>query len=224
MFADTHYLREIKPADLDKYLADGWFRMHQTMFTTEYLLKEDKIFRVFWLRYRLDKYKSSDTSRKLEKLNRHFRIEIGEVMQTCEEELLFQKYLLSKPWGWPDSLEQLLFDDSSENIFNTVSINMYDQEQLIASGLFDLGEKSAAGITAFYNPDYKKYSLGKYLIFKKIEYCRSKGLEYFYPGYFVPGVNAFDYKLSIGNGALEYFQSGTRMWLPIAEFKNQEGI
>jgi arginine-tRNA-protein transferase len=89
---------------------------------------------------------------------------------------------------------------------------------LIASGFFDLGRQSAEGITSFYDPEYKKYSLGKYLIYQKINYCRALGLKYFYPGYFVPGYRFFDYKLSIGRASLEYLQVTTGKWLPIGEF------
>ena len=81
-------------------------------------------------------------------------------------------------------------------IYNTHEINLFDGEKLIAVGYFDIGTRSAAGISSFYDPSYKKYSLGKYLIYLKMEYCQKMGFEYFYPGYFVPGYKAFDYKLS----------------------------
>jgi leucyl-tRNA---protein transferase len=92
-------------------------------------------------------------------------------------------------------------------------------DQLIACGFFDLGESSAAGITSFYDPAYKKYSLGKYLIYKKIEYCKNQGKQYFYPGYFVPGNPHFDYKLSIGHNALHFLALHTNRWVSIMEFQ-----
>ncbi|MEJ7659632.1 MAG: hypothetical protein WKG07_08390 [Hymenobacter sp.] len=39
---------------------------------------------------------------------------------------------------------------------------------LIAAGIFDQGTRSLAGIVNFYDPDYRKYSLGKYLMLYEI--------------------------------------------------------
>jgi arginine-tRNA-protein transferase len=107
---------------------------------------------------------------------------------------------------------------NTRNIYNTREISLFDDGKLIAVGYFDLGEKSAAGISSFYDPAYKKYSLGKYLIYLKIEYCKKLGLDYFYPGYFVPGYPLFDYKLDIGKSALEYLEFTSSKWRSIVEF------
>ena len=86
---------------------------------------------------------------------------------------------------------------------------------MIAAGFFDLGKMSAAGITCIYHPAYKKYSLGKYLMYLKMAFCKEQQLQYFYPGYVVPGYNSFDYKLEIGKSAIEYFDTYTGKWLPL---------
>jgi arginine-tRNA-protein transferase len=115
-------------------------------------------------------------------------------------------------------LHALLFGKSNHNIYNTQEINIYDGNKLIAAGFFDLGKTSAAGISSFYDPAYKKYSLGKYLIYLKIEYCKEIGLHYFYPGYFVPGYPLFDYKLEIGRSVLQYLEFTSSQWKSIANF------
>ena len=91
---------------------------------------------------------------------------------------------------------------------------MYDGGLLIAAGFFDLGKNSAAGITCIYHPDYKKYSLGKYLMYLKMDFCLQEKLQYFYPGYVVPGYAPFDYKLDIGKASLQFLQLSSRQWLP----------
>ena len=47
-------------------------------------------------------------------------------------------------------------------------------------------------------------------------------LRYFYPGYFVPGYDLFDYKLTIGKSALEFFQIATNQWVPIQHFSDHD--
>ena len=37
MFAQIAYPEELAPEELDKFLANGWFRMRQTIFTTNFL-------------------------------------------------------------------------------------------------------------------------------------------------------------------------------------------
>ena len=95
-------------------------------------------------------------------------------------------------------------------------MNLYDGERLIGAGVFDVGKKSAAGVVSFYDPDYKSHSIGRFLIYKKIEYCKQKRIDFFYPGYFVKGIKAFDYKLEIGKDCLEYFDMSRRLWKPIS--------
>ena len=102
------------------------------------------------------------------------------------------------------------------SFFNSWVMNLYDEDKLIGVGVFDIGKKSAAGVVSFYDPDYKSHSIGRYLIYKKIEYCKQRRLDFFYPGYFVKGIKAFDYKLEIGKDCLEYFDMSRRLWKPIS--------
>jgi arginine-tRNA-protein transferase len=99
-----------------------------------------------------------------------------------------------------------------------MEICLYDGEKLVGCGFFDLGLKSAAGISSFYDPDYKKFSPGKYLIYQKIHYCKNAGLDFFYPGYFVSGYPFFDYKLEIGGSALEYYEVVSGKWMTMEAF------
>lgn len=124
------------------------------------------------------------------------------------------------------TLQTLLFrsEKSQKTIFSTFEVCVYDEKKLIAVGIFDLGEKSAEGITCFYDHEYGKFSLGKYLMYLKMDYCKSLGYEYFYPGYFAPGYPLFDYKLDLRKKALEYFDFVKQEWLPFDSFDRQNTI
>ncbi|MEP7252864.1 MAG: GNAT family N-acetyltransferase, partial [Ginsengibacter sp.] len=101
----------------------------------------------------------------------------------------------------------------ASDAYNTYMINMYDKGKLIAAGFFDIGQKSTAGICSIYDPAYRKYSLGKYMIYEKMFYSKREGFDYFYPGYVVPGYSMFDYKLDIGSTALEYLNRSNGEWI-----------
>ena len=85
---------------------------------------------------------------------------------------------------------------------------------LIAVGYFDLGKNSITGILNFYDPDYKKYSLGKYLILQKIDYAAANSIAFYYTGYLSTAISKFDYKLFPDPGAIEVLLPVEKQWVP----------
>ncbi|WMJ74126.1 arginyl-tRNA--protein arginylyltransferase [Cytophagaceae bacterium ABcell3] len=224
MFAQAHFpLEPLQAEELDSYLSQGWFRMYQYIFTCTYLPLNDQVYRVHWLRVVLDEFENSKTSKKLFKLNSKFSVSIQKTTVTPEKEALYHAYQNAIPFETAPSLDQLLYDDFDFDIFDTLEITVYDRNKLIAVGFFDMGKNSAAGITSFYDPAYKKYSLGKYLIYQKMLYCKKLQTKYFYLGYVAPGAKAFDYKLDIAKNALEYYDLSTQKWLDIKLWNPQKG-
>ncbi len=213
IFAVTESPGAISPEELDDYLARGWFRMNQTIFTTHFLHFNSRYYAAVWLRLSLADYIQDNTHKTLLKRNQPFRVCIQKAVITPEHNELYEKYKTAIAFDAYSSLNQLLLNGQPGNIFNTWQVNMYDGDRLIACGFFDMGKTSAEGIVSIYHPDYKKYSLGKFLIYTKIDYCRRHGLAYFYPGYAVPGYKAFDYKLEIGGHAIQYFKVATSQWM-----------
>ena len=219
MFAEVHCPRVLHSDELDQYLARGWFRMGQTIFTTNFLNFRNNFYSSIWLRISLPEYTSDKTEQKLLKKNARFKMEIRPAAITPEKELLFLKNKKNISFDASTSLNTLLFGKADYNIYNTTEISLFDQGKLIAVGFFDIGKESAAGISSFYDPAYKKYSLGKYLIYLKIAYCKNMGLQYFYPGYFVPGYSLFDYKLEIGKPAIQFLEFPTLAWKRLDNFR-----
>ncbi len=218
MFVDVRCPENLTPAELDGYLEKGWFRMGQTVFTTNWLNFKDTFYSAIWLRLRLRDYIPDNTQKKLAQRNGNFHFEVRPASITPEKEVLYLRYKQSVPFEGSMSLQALLLGNHERNIFNSYEVAIYDGSKLIGIGFFDLGQNSAMGISSVYDPDYKKYSLGKYLIYRKVQYCLEQGLDYFYPGYFVPGYRAFDYKLSMGTPNIEYLELSTDRWRSLAEF------
>ena len=211
-------LFKIKPKELDAFLALGWFRMQQTIFTTDILHFYGQVYNAVWLRVNLNDFYPDKKYRALRNKNSRFKTEITNAVITPAHENLYNSYTENILFETAPSLHGLLYGNSTADVYNTFMINVYDENKLIGCGFFDLGEKSAAGISSIYDPAYKKYSLGKFMIYEKMLYCKDKNFQYFYPGYFVPGYPLFDYKLEIGSAALEYFDTNNKQWLPL--FKN----
>lgn len=224
MLAELHYpINSLKGEQLDEYLDKGWFRMGQTIFTTNFLKFNGLLYSVIWLRIDLLSFKPSKTQQKLQKLNANFSVEIKPSIALSPEHLiLFNKYKNYVPFDAAPSLTQLLYDDKFRNVFDSYEVNIYDDEKLIACGIFDLGRDASTGITCFYDPDYQKHSLGKYLMFLKMDFSKNQGMSYFYPGYFAPDYPMFNYKLDLAKPFLEFLDLSTNLWKPYEEYVYQE--
>lgn len=196
--------------------------MGQTIFTTNFLNFRHQLYSAIWLRIVLPDLRQDRQQQKLAKRNMAFRTEVKRASITADKETLYARYKQGISFEVSSSLKELMYRNSLHDLYNTLEICIYDHSKLIATGFFDIGATSAAGITSFYDPDYKKYSLGKYLIYQKLEYCKASGLKFFYPGYFVPGYSFFDYKLGIGTGALQYLDFSSQRWLPIEHFSPEQ--
>jgi arginyl-tRNA--protein-N-Asp/Glu arginylyltransferase len=218
MFAHSEFPLALPLNELDEYLERGWFRMGQSIFTTSFLNFGNTFYSATWLRIDLKDFRPAKSQLKIARQNARFRTEIKTSSIDSTKELLYARYKQSLPFEPSSSLHQLMYGSALHNIYNSLEINIYDEEKLIACGFFDIGEKSSAGITSFYDPDYKKYTLGKHLIFLKIDYCKNLNLDYFYPGYFVSGYPFFDYKLNLSRDAMEFLDLETKQWLPIQRF------
>ncbi len=212
MFAQIEYPVKLLPDELDHYLARGWFRMRQAVFTTNFLHFNNCFYSAIWLRVSLDNYQQD---KKLVVLNKNFTTEIkacAPALVQQAHENLFQHYRQGIAFEVSATLQELLYGSDPYNRFNTWEVNVYDGATLIAAGFFDLGNNSAAGITCIYHPAYRKYSLGKYLMQLKMAYCKDRQLQYFYPGYAVPGYQPFDYKLALAKNHLQYLRLATGQW------------
>lgn len=209
----------ISGSELDFLLAHGWYRMHQSIFTSSHLHLEES-YRVHWLRYPLAEIKNRPSHKRIRNRAKDFRYSI-EALDAIrpDHEALYSTYRESIDFDGAYSIHHSLFgeEDTGKNIFKTKCISVYDQDSLIAGGYFDVGATSAASILHFFDPLYKDYSLGKYLMLLTVDFLQSSGYEFYYPGYLVAGKDKMNYKLFIGKEATQYFDPETISWKPFQE-------
>jgi len=200
-------------AQLDQLLMLGWYRMHQHVFTTSHVQLDD-VYRVHWLRYTLDELKPHASHQRIRKRARNFSHRIESFTLREEHQELHQRYYAFIDFDGAPSIVDCLFGDgpTTHSIFTTKTISVYDGDNLIAAGYFDLGQEGAASILHFFDPSYARYSLGKYLILLTIDYLRANNFRFYYPGYVVEGNPKMDYKLFLGRMQAQYFEPLTADW------------
>ncbi len=216
MFTEFHHHRVITGSMLDDYLALGWYRMGQSIFTTHVLCLKGGMYSAVWVRLDLKDYTFRKSLRKLLRKNgERFRVEEGKFNIDIEKEALYQKHKKRFDGFISNSLRESLLDGGVRNVYNTREFLIYDEEELVGASFFDVGDESIASITGLFDPDYGKHSLGFYTMLLEIQYAIQNNKRYFYPGYVVMGYPSFDYKLRVGN--VEGFDAWDGQWMPFDE-------
>lgn len=211
--SDIHSPFILPPPILDTYLAHGWFRMGQQLFTTQFLYFDEQFYSAFWLRIELPKWTPSSSQENiLKRVQKRFRISIDRYEYQPEDDVLFTQYRDSIPFEHSHSIQQLLTGNAEIEVFQTLSIRIWDGDQLIGLGFFDEGRQSMAGISCIFHPNYRKYSLGKFMMLLKMKRAKEQGKKFFYPGYCAPGYPVFDYKLSLAPHATYYYKLTSQRW------------
>ncbi|NDC41781.1 MAG: arginine-tRNA-protein transferase [Chitinophagia bacterium] len=209
----------IKGELLDKYLAKGWYRTGCIIFTTHYLkpYNTDERYRVYWLRYLTEQLTLDKKAKQIIANNRNFTIAVKPLEITKELYRLHKKYVQSLKFESCNDLNDLL-TDSGNIFFDSYVIEIRDGARLIGAGIFDLGHQAIAGIINIYDPEYRKYSLGKLLMMMKYKVCLENGIPLYYPGYYMPDHPLFDYKLFLDKAATEIYVPETETWEPFNTF------
>jgi leucyl-tRNA---protein transferase len=214
VYYHVHNPTSLSPAQLDNYLAAGWYRMQLLIFTTDLITKDDRLLPVFWLRLVLNKYQPSRTHKKIIAANKAFTVAIDPLQITEELEQLYQLYREKMDFDLSPTLQESLLGEEDTSVYKTKCITIRDGEQLIAAGIFDEGENSIAGILNFYHPQYAAKSLGKYLMLLKLQFAQQHLKKYYYSGYISTAFNKFDYKLMVGAAATEVYNRHQEQWVP----------
>ncbi len=220
MFTEKHFPHSVTGEELDDYLERGWYRMGLSIFTCHFLFFNNSLFSPVWLRLPLEGLVYRKSLQKIMRQNRsRFRSVVRHAVIDEQREALFQKYKSSFKGVLSATVRDNILDGKDHTIFDTFEVCIYDGDKLIAFSYFDLGNNSLASIKGVYDPDYAQFSLGLYTMLEEMQFGIDLGFQFYYPGYFVPGFNRFDYKLRIGTPAdLQFFDLKTGKWMQFSSF------
>ena len=201
---------------LDYYLARGYYRMHQDLFTCQFVPFGNRLYSAHWLRLDLARVQWGPEQRHLLRRNARFAATVRPLRLTAEHEELYARYRESITFEAAPTVTDVLLGDAAQSVFDTYIIELRDGHRLIAAGVFDRGDRTLAGILNFYDPNYRKFSLGKYLLLLKTDYGRRLQYTHYYPGYVVHDYPKFDYKLFACAAATEVFDCVRSQWQPFS--------
>ncbi len=189
----------IKRENLDKLLAEGWFRSSFLMYKSPILCINGTISTVINIRLNLLAHLPKKRHRKLlRKNNKKYHFSFSSVQLTFEAERLYRLNKNKFKGFIHPSLHGYLYAEADYTPFETYQFEVFDGDKLIALSFVDVGSNSMASILGLYDPEYSRDSLGIYTMLLEIIEAKSMGLNWYYPGYVVDGDDSFNYKLSLG--------------------------
>ena len=217
MISEICFPELLSGQELDAYLNRGWFRMGQSIFTTDYTKISDQYLPVYWLRIDLDNITYGRSQKKIISANRNFTTEIKPFMLSHELDDLYFRYAAHVEFDAPVSVEEFLFFGAMYNVYDSYLVEVREGKKLIAAGIFDQGACCISGIMNFYDPDYRSKSPGKFLMLQKIAHGRASGKKWYYLGYVAGGTTKFDYKLFPDRHATQLYDRSNDRWVPYVD-------
>ncbi|MCW3082325.1 GNAT family N-acetyltransferase [Segetibacter sp.] len=211
--ADEH---SFKNESFDNLLAAGYYRMQHIMFTcNDTALGEDgPVIPVFWLRTLVKQCKLNKSANTILKKCLGFTVSVQKAYVDEEIESLYSLYKNHVPFSVSSTCADYLHQEILPQPFDSMMVQVRDQERLIATGYFDRGQHTISGIMNIYHPEYKQYSLGKFLILQKLQYALSRNKLLYYTGYLSTGSTRFDYKTFPDPAAVEVLLPDKQQWVP----------
>jgi arginyl-tRNA--protein-N-Asp/Glu arginylyltransferase len=198
---------------LDAYLADGWYRIGQSMMWCRLIVFEGELRSAVWTRTRLDGWTLRKGQRKLlRRLGRQYRVKVSRRKLSDAHEALYERYLTVARGERPATLREVAYGDAQHDLFDTREISLWEGDRLAAFSWFDLGRSAVQSVIGVYDPTDSRESLGYATMLLEAVWARRRGYAFHYSGYVLPGEPAMDYKLRIGG--IEYLdlEGAWRPW------------
>ena len=202
----------------DDYLREGYFRAGHTVRQTRYVFVEGDWYSTVWSRVPLRRYALRKSQRKLlRRVRERYAVTVAPYEQRDDQDAVYEAYQSTHVLDVAEDVGEVLGRQASTVPFRTHVLRLEDRAtgELAAFSCFDLGHFSAASLFGAYRPVRARESLGFATMLLEIDYGARLGLEHYYPGYCVPGLAPFAYKLRLPD--LEGRSFADADWAPMTE-------
>lgn len=198
---------------MDQAWAAGWrhFGRHFFRYSTQQA-SDGSLQTITPLRIDLAACTFTKSQRRVLGKNADLRTEIAPAALDGELRALFQRHKQRFTHNIPDTLETFLGPDPARGPCECRMVRVFDGSRLIAASFFDVGQQTASSVYAFFEPAHSRRSLGIFTMLVEIEFCRTSGLRWLYPGYATREPSVYDYKKQFRS--TQYLDWTAAAWLP----------
>jgi len=164
----------------------------------------------------VDDFQPSTSQKRVLRLNKNIYGIESSAKASTQRYKLFSLYQKSRHVGG-DMASMDYFDFQAlieETPVDTSIIDFYDErENLVGGCLVDVLEDGLSAVYSYFHPDYRRNSLGSYIILWLIEKSNQLDLPYVYLGYWIQGNQKMAYKNKFQ--PLEFYSADG--WLRLSE-------
>jgi arginine-tRNA-protein transferase len=151
-------------------------------------------YHVIPLRIELSKFDLSQSQTRVLRRNRDLEVLIRPATIDTAKEELFGRHRERFKDNVPNSLFDFMSAEPSIAPCRNEEICVYRGDQLMAMSFLDIGSAATSAVYAAFEPKESRRSLGILTMLRAIEYSRSLGARYYYPGYAYREPSMYDYK------------------------------
>lgn len=139
-------------------------------------------------------FQPSKSQQRTRKRNSDVTVEIGPPIPTVEKWEIYQRY--QREWHQGQADDQAGFEGFLyESPVDTVEFCYRDAAgKLLGAGICDICSKSLSGVYFYFDPLEAKRSLGTFSALCEIDFARTKGIPYYYLGYYIDRCPSMAYK------------------------------
>jgi leucyl-tRNA---protein transferase len=194
MINEFFVANRVPPAGMDRLWAEGW-RHFGTYFFRYSMIEHDGLqYHVLPLRVELSRFIPSRSQMRILRRNSDVQVVKRDAIVDSGKEALFHRHKTRFKGNLPDSLFDFLSHRPASVPCPNQEICVYRDGLLIAASFLDIGESATSAVYAAFEPEEHRRSLGIFTMLRAIEYSRTLGAKYYYPGYAYLEPSMYDYK------------------------------
>jgi arginine-tRNA-protein transferase len=151
------------------------------------------------LRVNVNEFKFSKSVKRVMRKNHDTKVLVRTPSVTHDHIKLYERYhrfmQLKRGWDYYQ-INESSYEDLYASGFNDFGkeVLYFRDHKLIGVDLIDFIYDGISSIYFFYDPDYLSFQLGKFSIYKQIEFAKHRELEWIYLGYYVEDSVSLSYK------------------------------
>ncbi len=214
-FGDFHVEWAVTPTQMDRFWEGGWRHFGPFFFRRYFMEYEGQLKAVQPLRIVLDQFKASKSQRRILRRNEDVQCSVQPTVVHDGLRRLFSAHVQRFNFNVPPNLESFLGFQPDTVPCPNVTLGVYLGGRIVAASFLDVGKESVSSVYGIFDPTESRRSLGIFTILKELEYARSRGCKYYYPGYACHESSPYDYKKQFYG--MEWFDWQGN-WRPLTRF------
>lgn len=207
IYVDLHDKGEL----IEEYWEKGWITRYYGFTRANFDAYNDRYFKVFPTRYKLDEFTFTKSLRRVLNKNKDLKSIVRPLRITDAKEKLYVGYQAARYNQTPRSSLAQCYDFIKYFPSDLTELCVFKDERLIACTILEVGNDSVVSNICFWDLSESRRGLGMLTVLLEIKYALSRNMKYYYLGHYYKQNPRYQYKARFGG--LELFNWETFSWV-----------